>query len=415
MEKLSTETLSLICSLLADDEICQFRLVCKQFAEVGKKYIGTDIFLRMIKDDLCGLLKLSKKSNVCSKLQTLHYAPANFLCPPNSCEIPRRYLEGLSPGTIRNRGPKDDQLFGGETALIKRQEDQLDVLKTEYDMVSLSFSLPRLERLQNIFLYFGEEGQSDNQTHAHGAGTHHLEMMLQVISDYNIEINSLALYYLDWDFFYGKDDVELRELFEPIASLERLELVLNDTHESQYASGEEAAYVRRQNRMHRAVLRKCLGTLKKLHSLKISCGHPFPLWSTLITPFTQIVSPGSNWANLASLQLSSICCEKQDLIKFFQHHRSLRRLCLSNMALRNTSWAPVLAEIRKKLYLTAPCICGTLMGRHEKGEKEFYYCKMPALNDVNKYIDRGGETYPDMVCPINERSGTDAETVVVIP
>ncbi|KAI1087976.1 hypothetical protein F5B19DRAFT_32788 [Rostrohypoxylon terebratum] len=412
MEKFSTETLSLVCSLLADEELCQFRLVCKQFAEVGAKFIGTEMSLRMTNDDLCRLYQISAKPQLYSSLQSLHYAPANLLYPANPCEIPRRYLERLFPGTLGTLGPNDDMLCDDETTFNEREKDQLDVMRRQYDQIVFSVSLPKFEQLQHIYLYFGEKGQSNDQPHTDGAGTRHLEVILNVIS--SIKINSLALYNLDWDFFYRKDDAHLRRLFEPIANLERLELVLHDAHKSQYASGDEADYVRCQNRMHRAVLRKCLGTLKNLCSLTISCGHPFPLWSAFITPLSQIVSPGCNWSNLTSLQLSSVSCEKQDLIKFFQHHRSLRRLCLGNVILRNTSWVPVLAEIRKKLNLTAPCICGTIMGRHEKGEKEFYCCKMPALIDVNRYIERGGDAYPDMACPINEKNASDADTVVVI-
>ncbi|KAI1210250.1 uncharacterized protein F4807DRAFT_424434 [Annulohypoxylon truncatum] len=89
------------------------------------------------------------------------------------------------------------------------------------------------------------------------------------------------------------------------------------------------------------------------------------------------------------------------------HQAPLRRLYLRNVSLKNISWVPLLAQIRKELYLTGPCICGTLMGRSEKDDRLFYYCKKRRHSKMNRYIERGGKAYPDMtVCPLKERNET---------
>ncbi|KAI1452171.1 hypothetical protein F4805DRAFT_45674 [Annulohypoxylon moriforme] len=396
MDKLSQETLSHICSFLEKKTLRRFRLVCKRFSDVGAPYICTELWIKMTYNDLQRLFNFSRQSCLAQGLRSLHYAPIGLKCPRNRDEI----------NVPRHRGI--DWLCNDEMSTLKKnQDEQYEIMERSSDFMCLFYTLTKFPRLRHIFWYFGKENKDhvDPDTHA---GTRHLDVLFGVIKETGADIKGLTLQNLDWHYFYDLDNDDLKTLFEPVAKLEWLDITL-DNRGSLGNLDIQYEYVFYHTRMENGTLRKCLQTLAKLHTLKVSFTSLSGDWDAENTPLNQIVPSDFTWTYLKTLRLAHVTSDRQELMEFLLRHKeTLRSLCLRNVTLHNTSWIPLLAEFREKLYLTAPCVCGALTSFSENGEW-FQFWDLGTENkdlfpQVNKYITRNGEVSPDMECPLTEEN-----------
>ncbi|KAI2463369.1 hypothetical protein F4781DRAFT_126555 [Annulohypoxylon bovei var. microspora] len=404
MYKLSPEIVSHICSYLESHDVCQFRLVCKNYSEIGGQYICPEIFLKMTHDDLRRLFELSRQPRLALGLRSLHYAPADLLRPDNYMKIPTMYHEKLYPEVYTCHWAEGSS---------KHQQEQNDIMQTHYDFMCFSNTFAKFPRLRHITLYFGKERERARTGKAHHAGNHHLKLLLDVITETRIKLSSLTLHNVHWRSADGKDGVKLQTAFGLVTSLERLELTINNAYADSSELDPVKEYLSFQNYMHKGVLQKSLPLLTNVRVLKISFSQASPPGDTRTMLLDQIIPLNHIWTHLTSLELSHITCERQELTKFLMRHKStLRELSLWDVSLKNTSWVPLLAGIRKELYLTVPCVYGLLMGRSEDDDKRFHFWNLglgtgDMYRLVNGYIERGGETYPNMTaCPLTEENAT---------
>ncbi|KAI1768468.1 hypothetical protein GGR53DRAFT_410399 [Hypoxylon sp. FL1150] len=445
MNSLPREVLRNICSCLDRDDVRKFRLVCEAFSAVGADFIRpTRLLMFMSNYDFEKLVGLSASKHLVRGLVSLGYAPITLRSPGEAeAEYTTSFFQ--SDYWVIPAGG-----YSRYKALIDEQDR---ILKEDKDFQWFLSVLPLFPRLRDFTLYCGNyrtlmrgglyRYQLDPQHFRCPdkfidiyAPSHRVGVVLRALSGANLE--TLEIDHVDWRFFH-QGDAQLHTLFQPIANLRNLTLIIDDEFESENQDLNCCGDLLRTG-----ALRKCLSTLTALRSLTIkidSAANTFDrgLWhydSSLNAPLPQIFPSGPAWTSLTSLTLSNIVCSRQDMMEvLLQHKETLRELHLEDIYLWRTSWIPLLDSIRQELYLTRPRVSGFIAGRFEGGAKdgEWQFWRLlpifilPPFNGrseensewygwrlvqdlgglVNKYILEGGRAHPEMLtCPLTtENSG----------
>jgi hypothetical protein len=199
-------------------------------------------------------------------------------------------------------------------------------------------------------------------------------------------------------------------MFEPFQNLISFELEISAS------SGEETIYFRGdgveccRQEMEKGLVKDVLTTMQSLQVLHVKMdisGLPDFAYAAALG---NIIGSRQQWPNLKELVLGAVECDRHELMKVLEQHKStLRKLCLQDMHLRNTSWAKLLPEIRRKLYLYDACICGEMNGTSEDPCPVLEHWNVSIADtdhnrqrdSINAYCRFGGEGYPD-VCPLND-------------
>ncbi|KAI2635658.1 hypothetical protein GGS26DRAFT_604607 [Hypomontagnella submonticulosa] len=417
MHQLTPELVHHILSFLKIDDIIEFRLVCKGFSEIGAEYICPRRFIFMTKEDLGNLVRLSNQTHIARGVKSLSYAPVTL-------------VPGLSRDDYHNRQTSWGRYGGrGYNLYNSVSREQSEILKSSHDYACLVAALSHFPRLQHITLYL------DNVTRNHlegnwkpgrqisdalvgrwmlaRTGNQHLRTLLRALSATKVRLESLTVRGLDW-LFLDQKEIEIGSPFQAISHLKSLDLLI-DTEQMIASSSSPDGRIHCCDHLSTGVLPSYLQTLTKLRELRVVFRdmNRIPIafepveWGKL--PLNMILPWEFTWANLTTLRLEDVCCERQELMEFLLRHKgTLRGLCLKHTNLISSSWIPLLDSIRKELYLTKPCICGRLKGvcegpeDQDKKHQDWSLRRGNGLYElVNVYIMRGGEAEPKFKeCPL---------------
>ncbi|KAI0381460.1 hypothetical protein F5Y04DRAFT_289015 [Hypomontagnella monticulosa] len=443
MDRLASELVHRIFTFLPVEDIGNFRLVCKGFSEIGIEYVCSNTqFTFMTNEDLEKLVKLSKQTDIARGVKSLSYAPVT-----------------LRPGL------SDDQYYDLHVMFVWSYNDlysiykpisdeQAEILKRKFDYACLLSALPRFPRLKHMSLYFdgisrqhfeciSTPGRRIRRAFEHlfavkHCGRDHLRTLLQVLSETKVNLESLTIRGAD-PYFFDWEEIRTGAPFEPISRLKRLDISFDA--DLWTASDATNGRIMALQHLESGVAVKYLQALPELQTLRVEF---YDYWSAyaymrrpeqwLPIPLNALATHDSVWANLRTLRLEHVKCDRQDIWDLLLRHKgTLREVCLKNMNLQSTSWVPLLDSIRKELYLTKPCICGDICGTSEvrsvndgdngeenneeevEMEKERWILKRynGLFELVNSYIMRGGEAEPKLKeCPLPLKGDQGVESAL---
>ncbi|RYP79094.1 hypothetical protein DL771_000072 [Monosporascus sp. 5C6A] len=432
MDNIPPEILHIVCSLLSIDDIINFRLVSKTFADIGAAYMLPEVTFYMHEEELKRLRDISLHPIFSRHVFSLTYFAQALDSPKFSF---REFVIDYKQEMKWNRKKKvlsPTQLL----AEYKKYEEAVDkqdvIMRTQADVALLKEVMPRFPNLEQVTMSsdamfyegiyvarrpkpFDKIQRGNNRCGLDPEGVRPLEAILSANADVKCDLKRLRAGTMDWKFF-KRSAGELARLFKPLSNLTRIELMI--TVDGMNETTDEADVIARCRRvLSKGALRTIFRLMPQLESLCIELlswdGGDLDRGASL----RHIIEPGFHWPSLRELLIGGVDCDRQELMAVLELHKeTLRNLCLRNVSLKSTSWKKLLP---KKLYLTEPCICGDLYG-HPEGEDEpdgpdwpqldnpyfepgleHWYLSVPEdgrhdmRDSVNVYCRLGGTTYPD--------------------
>ncbi|RYP49377.1 hypothetical protein DL769_011080 [Monosporascus sp. CRB-8-3] len=432
MDNILPEILHIVCSFLSIDDIINFRLVSKTFADIGAAYMLPEVTFYLHEEELKRLRDISLHPIFSRHVFSLTYFAQALDSPKVSFrEFVRDYKQEM-------KWNKTKKVFSPTQLLAeyKKYEEAADkqdvIMRTQADITLLKEVMPRFPNLEQVTMSsdlmfyegiyrtrrskpFDKIQRGNNRYSLDPEGVRPLEALLSANADVKCDLKQLRAGTMDWRFF-KRSTGELARLFKPLSNLARIELMI--TVDGMYETTDEADAIARCRRvLSKGALRAIFRSMPQLESLCIELlsweGEDLDRGASL----HHIIEPGFHWPRLRELVIGGVDCDRQELMAVLELHKeTLRNLCLRNVYLKSTSWKKLLP---KKLYLTEPCICGNLYG-HLEGEDEpdgpswpqldnplfepgleYWYLSVPEdgrhemRDSINVYCRLGGTTYPD--------------------
>ncbi|RYP22712.1 hypothetical protein DL765_001562 [Monosporascus sp. GIB2] len=432
MDKLSPEIIHIIASLLSVDDLLNFRLASRSFADVGAAYLLPEVTFYAHEEELERLRAISLHPIFSRNVKSLLYIGDAQMFPPPSfqdfVEWAREYnviseRDNLSPNLSLSR------LVTEYKQVEAVASNQHHVLTSRLDVACLEEVLPRLTSLRMATMSGDSKFQEDwyatprpspfNSTVREPylvaqdyPGGRQLEALALAIASTGCTIEHLRAGTFSWKFFQ-KDPAELKRMFTPFSNLRGIELDI-----SFYFDGLELKNFRGEAKQLQALLgtgiiRDILSSMPHLQLMSVNASYSYrPEVVGSMAPLSPCFQPGYQWRDLQKLELRRIRCPRQELMSILELHRkTLREICLSRVDLKQTSWRELLPWIRKTLYLHDACICGHLSGTPEDDtnpdasppDREYFGAFLTesgpseVASSINMYCRRGGECYPDEI------------------
>ncbi|KAI5924448.1 hypothetical protein F4810DRAFT_709412 [Camillea tinctor] len=440
MDKISPEILHIVCTFLSIDDLLNFRLVTKSFADIGAAYMLPEVTFYMHNEELERLRAISLHPVFARHVYSLTYFAQALDYPKVSL---REFLRDHKRDMKWNSKLQKLNLSRAQLLVeYRKYEDAADkqniIMSDRLDVAVLREIFPRFPNLQHMCMSTGNlfyEGRyrkrraqplqnimrGDNLYSLNPEGVRPLEALLCANADAPCELQSLRAGSLHWRFF-KRSATELARMFRPLSNLGAIDLVIN-VEPADERIHEHDSLSRCRRVLAKGALRNIFKSMPHLHSLCVEIvsieGEDLEKGAAL----ENLIEPRFHWKNLRELVLGGIECDRQELMQALERHKgTLQRLCLRDVYLKSTSWKRLLPDIRKKLFLVEACICGDLYGRSEDGEEpndpffatghlgpdlEYWDLSIPEVGDhemrdsINIYCRVGGQLYPDEL-PLSE-------------
>ncbi|KAI0020045.1 hypothetical protein F4780DRAFT_744342 [Xylariomycetidae sp. FL0641] len=434
MDKIAPEILHIVCSFLGIDDLLNFRLVGRAFADIGAAYMLPEVTFYMHRQELERLREISLHPIFSRNLCSLTYFAQALDCPKVSLrEFLRDHKRQMRWNSkLKKLNLSSHQLLQEYKKYEEAAEQQSEIMHNRVDVALLKEVLPRFPNLQHITMSAGNmfyEGRfrnrrrkpledimrGDNMYSLNPEGVRPFEALLLANAEAKCQLKCLRAGSLHWRFF-RRSSAELHRMFRPLANLTAIEFIISVEPADERVHEHDSAG-RCRKVLAKGALKNILKSMPQLRSLCVEVVSMECEDLDKGGELEHIIDPGFRWPNLRELVLGGIECERGQLTKVLELHKdSLQRLCLRDIYLRASSWKKLLPDIRKKLFLVEACICGDLYGHSEDGEEpedffgmtddfgmdlEYWDLSVPEVGDqemrdsINVYCRFGGHLYPD--------------------
>ncbi|KAI1352610.1 hypothetical protein F5Y01DRAFT_278942 [Xylaria sp. FL0043] len=435
MNSVPVEIVYAICSRLSVDDILNFRLVNKLFADVGAAYMLPEVTFYMHRDDLDRLKTISLHPIFSRHVTSLTYFAGTLDSPQVSWrEFVQDHKRRMRwDGKLRKANATPTQLMAEYRRYSDAVDEQDKLMEGRRDLDLLKEVLPRFPRLKeltmsagNLFYEkcyhtrrkkpFSEFLETGYMGGAHPEGKRQMDALLRANAHSPCALTSFRAGSFHWRFF-KRSERELTRMFKPLASLTSIELCVSvDPADERVHEGNS--------------LRKCQRVLAKggMRSMFQHTPRLESLWVEILgleydtiekgAAFRDLIAPGFHWPHLKELVLGGFAGDRTEIMNaLLLHKNTLRKLCLRDVTLTSTSWRKLLPDIRRNLHLEEACICGDIYGLHEHDSDaegswindptnlplEYWGLSVPEIDaddmrdSINMYCRQGGEKYPDEV------------------
>ncbi|KAI0419545.1 hypothetical protein F5X98DRAFT_334358 [Xylaria grammica] len=442
MDNVPPEILYLVCSRLDHtDDILNFRLVNRLFADIGAAYMLPYVTFYMHREDLARLEAISLHPIFSKHVQELVY----FAITLDPIKVSWRQFvqnyKGMARwnGALRKLNLTPTQLMAAYAKYSDAVDEQDELVRREEDADLLKRVLPRFPRLEALTLTTTTTGGFFNygdyrsrraladyiDTYLHGAhpeGKRPLNALLGANAHSPRALTTLRVNSVHWRFF-KRSERELTRMFQPFANLTLFEISISvGSADERVHEGDSLRKCQRV--LAKGALRNILKSMPQLESLSVDIlGLEYTTGPDRGASLSDIIQPNFHWPKLTELLLSGFKGDRAEIMNILLLHKDgLQKLCLRDIALPSTSWSKLLPDIRKHLCLEEACICGDIYGESEDeadaqysswddplatGSEQYWDLSMPLLGphdmreSINMYCRQGGQNYPDEL-PLSE-------------
>ncbi|KAI0458037.1 hypothetical protein F5B21DRAFT_461070 [Xylaria acuta] len=439
MDKIPPEIIYVVCSLLDVDDILNFRLVNKLFADIGAAYMLPEVTFYMHKEEFDRLEAISLHPIFSKHVSSLTY----FAETLDSPKVPWREFVRDHKSNMRWNGKlrKLNLTPGQLMAEYKKYSDAVDeqdlLMLAKKDVDLLKEVLARFPKLGALTMSAGNlfyEGRyrtlrrkpfadvlrSGYMSGIHPEGKRPLDALLLANAHSPCALTTLRAGSLHWRFF-KRSERDLARMFRPLANLTSIELSVNvDPADERIQEGNSLRKCQRL--LAKGAIRKILKSMPHLECLYVEILNLECDQQEKGACLKDVIELGFHWPNLKELVLGGIVGDRTDFMKVLLPHKdTLQKLCLRDVTLANTSWRRFLPDIRENLRLEEACICGDIYGQcedeahmHESWSNplepdgvEYWDLSVPEVGShdmrqsINMYCRQGGEKYPEEL-PLSE-------------
>ncbi|KAI0863579.1 hypothetical protein F4860DRAFT_468833 [Xylaria cubensis] len=438
MDGVPPEILYVVCSLLDVDDILNFRLVNKLFADIGAAYMLPEVTFYMHQEEFDRLRTISLHPILSKHVSSVTYFAEVLDSPKVSWrEFVRDHKSKMRwNGKLRKLNLTPGQLMAEYNKYSKEVDVQAKLMLTEKDQDLLKEALPRFPKLEALTMSSGNlfyEGRYRTQrkkpfadilrsgymTGSHPEGKRPLDALLLANANSPCALKTLRAGSLHWRFF-KRSERDLARMFRPLANLTSIELSVNvDPADERIHEGNSLRKCQRL--LAKGSIRKILKSMPHLECLYVEILNLECDQQEKGACLKDIIEVGFHWPNLKELVLGGIVGDREEFMKFFLPHKdTLQKLCLRDVTLATTSWGKFLPDIRRNLRLEEACICGDIYGQNEDEDihntwatalelpgLEYWDLSVPEVGShdmrqsINMYCRQGGEKYPDEL-PLSE-------------
>ncbi|KAI1456508.1 hypothetical protein F4805DRAFT_226073 [Annulohypoxylon moriforme] len=438
------EVLYIICSYLEIDDVRNFRLCCRAFADAAACFVHRQIIFYPHEHDLEMLRQISLHPIASRNVHSLLYI-GHTLGPKESIdEYRKNYATCRKTEKFRIiRGKKplplpqyltDDELLEYYKKYEHALEQEERLLRNNEDISCIKEAVSRFTALQEVVMSCSCEFYSGvvktpftelfirPSSNLEPSGCRQLNSVLDAVFESNIKLKNLSAGALSWQVFQ-KPATELKRTMSLFSDLTCLELCIDVGIEEiyqgpgimwEYIEGTEVPQCRRL--LKSGLLRDLIKSLAQLRTLQIGFNSHSEEHGYAAS-LEDIMEPKHTWEHLKSLTLWNITCERQDLMSMLKRHKNtLKELCLRSIHLESTSWRVLLPKIRETMNLNEACICFEMRGRRESPlyEEEYWYLstpddmQQPLRIEVNDYLVKDS---PIDRCPLDRDNDVDESSV----
>ncbi|KAI8951772.1 hypothetical protein F4801DRAFT_543388 [Xylaria longipes] len=436
MDKIPPEIVYVVCSLLDVDDILNFRLVSKLFADIGAAYMLPEVTFYMHQEEFDRLEAISLHPIFSKHVSSLTYFAETLDSPKISW---REFVKDHKTrmrwnGKLRKLNLTPGQLM----AEYKKYSDAVDqqdlLMSAKKDVDLLKEVLPRFPKLDALTMSAGNlfyEGRYRTQrkkpfadvlrsgymSGIHPEGKRPLDALLLANAHSPCALTTLRAGSLHWRFF-KRSERELARMFKPLTNLTTIELSVNvDPADERIHEGNSLRKCQRL--LAKGAIRTILKSMPHLECLYVEILNLECDQQEKGACLKDVIELGFHWPNLKELVLGGIVGDRTEFMKVLLPHKdTLQKLCLRDVTLANTSWRKFLPDIRKNLHLEEACICGDIYGQCEDQDDmnemwtnwtnpleppgfEYWDLSVPEVGShdmrqsINMYCRQGGEKYPD--------------------
>ncbi|KAI1181317.1 hypothetical protein F4777DRAFT_12509 [Nemania sp. FL0916] len=436
MDKIPPELVYVVCSLLSIDDVLNFRLVNKLFADVGAAYMLPEVTFFMHREELDRLEAISLhpifSKHVCSLVYFAETLGSPKVTWPEFVRQYKRQMRLNHSLMMKKRELAAHQLNPAYKEYCDAVDEQDRYIAEERDLNLLKQVLPRFPRLEGLTMSAGnfyslgrclsprKKPYADflrDDIHVsglHPEGKRPLDALLLANAHSPCALRTLRAGSLHWRFF-KRPERDLRPLFSPLANLTAIDLCVSvDPADERIYEGNSLRKCQRV--LAKGSIRKILRSMPHLQTLAIEILNLKSEEQEKGAWLGDIIEPGFRWPNLKDLTLGGIVCNRMQLTSVLTLHKdTLKFLCLRDVALASTSWRKLLPDIRKTLDLEDACICGDIYGECEDEADileswnhpmdppgfECWDLSVPEVGahdmrqSINMYCRHGGKAYPE--------------------
>ena len=404
LDRLPLEILHMICDELFEDDIPALRLQCKYLCEIANPHFLRSVDVRFKKTSIEALLELSKHPILSHNVETIMYEPNMVEKKPrwewekssNMLGFKDR-LSDIPPPPKQSASEREWRLFHRTLKRVIRLEmeeqqhtqEELDLawpiyqrylqeqdvmIDQDYASQDLLHAFQGLPNLSAIYINYGwglwpgtnssnpyEDGLCKAVGRADGygdtaRGLKETMPLLRMLSETNLDLLSLRIGNLNWNFFRlcgddGKRGIFFGKLEHMVKSLKDFQLVITtwsdiDADDAEEYEDEEVNDCREY--LANGVLGRLLASAPDLRKLAISFDA-----SEIRCPidFKYLVID-THWQRLHTIKLDSVDAHEDDWMRFFdQHAATIKHLSLKMIRLLNGDWADVLRRMQEVLTL----------------------------------------------------------------
>ncbi|KAI8632973.1 hypothetical protein F5Y19DRAFT_472156 [Xylariaceae sp. FL1651] len=433
MDRIPPELLYVICSLLSVDDILNFRLVNRAFADVGAAYMLPEVTFDMHHGELDRLRAISLHPLFAKHVSSLTYFAQTLDSPKLTWrEFLRDHKQELRWNSkLKKLNLTPNNLLAEYQKYTEAVAKQEDIMDQKLDIALLKEVLPRFPNLRTMTMSAGNvfyEGRYRTRRHRpledfirnnrmcsiHPEGNRPLEALLMANARAGCALTSLRAGSLHWRFF-KRTERDLARMFRPLANLTSIEFSISvDPADERIHENSSLRKCRRV--LAKGAIRSILKSMPHLQSLRIEVltldYDELEKGARLV----DLIEPGFRWPNLRELVLGGIESDRPELMRVLGLHKdTLQKLCLRDITLTSTSWRKLLPDIRKTLSLADACICGDIYGHCEDDDEdmiespwgsalaedlEYWDLSVPEVgthdmrDSINMYCREGGRRYP---------------------
>ncbi|KAK5633930.1 hypothetical protein RRF57_009644 [Xylaria bambusicola] len=431
MENIPPEIIYVVCSFLDVENILNFRLVGRLFADIGAAYMLPDVSFNLHREDLNRLSAISLHPVLSKHVRSLTYFAEIIDLPKASwIEFVQNHQGRMRwNGMLRRQNNKTpSQLTSEYKRYSEAIDEQENLIEGEWDLRVLEEVLPRFPNLKTLHMSATEpfyercnHGQMKRPLSeflqkgyvgsAHPEGKRTLDTLLRANAHAPCAITTLQITMVHWKFF-KRSERELSRLFKPLANLTSimLSISIESLDERMY---DGLSLGKCQRVFAKGSLRKILRRMPQLRLLHLEMRNSICEQPERGVQLHDIIEPGFHWPDLEEIALHGVAGDRVEFMDLFSRHKNkLRKLRLSDVTLTSTSWRKLLPDIRRKLHLDVVCICGNIYGRREDEDDppgpleglpdlEVWGWAPPEFevnnmrDSIDMYCRQGGTNYPD--------------------
>lgn len=425
-------------------DIASLRLVCKYFADIGNKFLLSEVNLFLKSSQFEQLRRISEHPVISQKVHTLFYEADTLrhyvsmldwkahnavpimmerllpeeLHPPTATSSEREHrafrrnrrkavqkFNSTDSDAMENRAYNAYATYLADQDMMRAQDWNVEMLK---DVMSKMKNLKTIEMSTESCLDNGhttgmekafKDGLSlpyGDRENDEGCGVGQLRSLLLAADSAGLKLNTLCFGNVDWRFFMDTDkhntDV-LRKMQSAVQSLRTLRLYVSNSSDTLYhiRLSQCANYLHETSHLKDFIT--ATPDLERL-DINFECGDVFEN-----PPATLCDNVGNfKWHALRVAAFAYISADEDCLADFFARHAStLRKIRLERILLDTGSWPSLLQRMRKSLMLEQAALSGVM---RSTDPEERYDFNLPAgQNDgrraklevvVERYLRRGG-------------------------